>query len=704
MAMSHHTHYYRHLIFDNSRTPDRYTYSQCTAIAPSQIITVNGKLPVVTQPTMSPPHSLQLSWQSATGGDWYAEIKAERWRGRTAPFEGDSIAFWCYSQEAIDVEALPLLILELDRGQWTRPLCLSWVIDSLPAQQWNYIRVPFARFEASTGERDFLQLQKAIFSQGIDDDQPHTLYIDEIKIVNSSEARPVQPPTQFTAKGYARHIDLQWSPITDEAVEYVVIHRAEDGEHYEPIGIQNPGFSRYTDFVGREDVSMSYRLTTVNHAYEASAVTDSVSATTHPMRDDELLTMVQEAHFRYYWEHAHPNAGLALENVPGEEHLVALGASGFGLTALPVAVERGFVTREEAIARMHQVLDFLESAERFHGAFSHFVDGRTGRAIPYFGKYENGGDLVETAFLIQGLLTVRQYFDQDTADEQRICDSITAIWEAVEWDWYRRDNSDFLYWHWSPEYAWHIDHPLIGWNETMIVYLLAIASPTHRVPTSLYYSGWASQSTRARDYRRNWSKTAHGDHYANGHTYYGIELPVGVGPGGPLFFTHYGFLGFDPHALTDRYTNYYDNNRALSLINQRYCAANPGGYVGYSEDFWGLTASDGHEGYIPHDPMPRNDTGTITPTGALGAFPYTPEESMRALKHLYENYGEQLWDIYGFRDAINPTEHYISGIFMGLNQAPIVVMIENHRTGLPWRLFMSNPEITPMLEALEQEK
>ncbi|MBZ0292698.1 MAG: hypothetical protein K8L99_09080 [Anaerolineae bacterium] len=702
--MNHNTNYYRHLVFDNSRTPDRYFYSQCIPIAPSQLEAVDGKLPVVTQPVISPPNSLQLSWRSASGGDWHAEIEVERWRGRVVQMEGDSLAFWCYSEQPIEVEALPLIILELGRGQRTRPLCLSWIIDHLPAQQWTRILVPFDRFEPSTGERDFGQLRKVIFSQGIDDDQAHTLFIDEIKVVSGGLVESVQPPANLTASAYARHIDLQWSPITDEAVEYVVIYRSEDGSTFKPIGIQNPVFSRYTDYVGREGATASYRLTAVNHSYEESAATDAISATTRAMSDDELLTMVQEANFRYYWEHAHPIAGLALECVPGDEHLVALGASGFGITALPVAVERGFITREEAITRMHQILDFLESADRHHGVFPHFLDGRTGRTVPYFGKYDNGGDLVETAFLIQGLLTVRQYFNRETAEEARIRTSITAIWEAVEWDWYRRDDGDFLYWHWSPDYAWHIDHRLIGWNETMIVYLLAIASPTHAVPASLYYSGWASQSARARDYRRNWGKTTHGDHYANEHDYFGIKLPVGVGPGGPLFFTHYAFLGFDPHALTDRYTNYYENNRALSLINQRYCAANPGGYVGYSEDFWGLTASDDHTGYLAHDPMPRNDNGTITPTGALSAFPYTPDESMRALKHLYEVYGAQLWDIYGFRDAVNPTQQYVSSIFMGLNQAPIVVMIENHRTGLPWKLFMSNPEIKPMLDALESAK
>jgi hypothetical protein len=241
-----------------------------------------------------------------------------------------------------------------------------------------------------------------------------------------------------------------------------------------------------------------------------------------------------------------------------------------------------------------------------------------------------------------------------------------------------------------------MNHRLIGWNETLIAYVLAMASPTHPVPASLYYSGWASQSEIAQQYRQNWGKTTAGDHYHNGHSYYDAELPVGVGSGGPLFFTHYSFLGLDPRQMQDRYTNYFENNRRIALINYRYCVDNPGGYEGYGENCWGLTASDDHKGYMAHEATPRSDNGTITPTGSLSSIPYTPTESMNALKHFYYERGAELWGIYGFRDACNPSQNYVSSIFMGLNQAPIVVMIENYRTGLLWRLFMSNPEIKTM--------
>jgi hypothetical protein len=389
---------------------------------------------------------------------------------------------------------------------------------------------------------------------------------------------------------------------------------------------------------------------------------------------------------------------MAIEILPGDEHLVAVGASGFGIMALVVAVERGFVSREAAVERLLKILRFLDAADRFHGAWPHFLDGRTGRVVPFFGPYDDGADLVETAFLMQGLLVARQYFDGDSPAEREIRDTITRFWRGVEWSWFRGGpDPDFLYWHWSPRHGFHIAHPLVGWNETMIVYLLAIASPTHPVPASLYHTGWAGRSELAVRYRRNWSRTTDGDHYVNGNSYYGITLDVGVGNGGELFFTHYSFLGFDPRNRRDRYTNYFRNNRNIARIHHAYALDNPRGHKGYGDRAWGRSAGVNAGGGRA---VPAGDNGTITCTAALASFPYTPEESMRALEHYYRDLGARLWGIYGFRDGFNLTENWFEDVNMGLNQAPIVVMIENYRSGLIWKLFMANPEIGPALEAI----
>jgi len=275
----------------------------------------------------------------------------------------------------------------------------------------------------------------------------------------------------------------------------------------------------------------------------------------------------------------------------------------------------------------------------------------------------------------------------------------------VEWDWYRTSpESPSLYWHWSPQWGFQIHHPLIGFNETLATYLFAITSPTHPVPASMYYSGWASQEKRAQDYREGWSGSPDGKLYANGNTYFGIKLDVGVSSGGPLFFTHYMFMGFDPHALRDRYTSsYFENSRHIAEINRAYCIANPKHFEGYGPNAWGLTASFGFNGYTTPAPDQWSDEGTITLTGALSSFPYTPEGSMAAFKHFYRDLGAELWGIYGPRDNYNPGQHWVSAHYMGLNQAPIVAMVENYRTGLLWRSFMSNPEIGEMLKKLARE-
>ena len=413
--------------------------------------------------------------------------------------------------------------------------------------------------------------------------------------------------------------------------------------------------------------------------------------------------MLQEACFHYYWEGADPHSGMTRENIPGDDRIVATGASGMGIAALIVGVDRGFITRAQGIERLTRIVNFLEHAQRYHGAWSHYMDGTTGKTMPVFGMFDNGGDLVETSFLMEGLLAARQYFRGHSEAEADLYRRISRLWETVEWDWYRGPQpGDFIYWHWSAEWGWQIQHPLIGFNEVMITYLLAMSSPTHGVPAEMYYSGWAGQSQRAISYREGWSGSTDGDHYGNGHTYSMIKLDVGVGSGGPLFFTHYSFFGFDPHSLHDRYTSsYFENNRNLALINRAYCIANPKHFQGYGPDAWGLTASDGPEGYVPHAPDENSDHGTLTPTGALASFPYIPEASLAAFKHYYRDLGAQLWDIYGPRDAYNPGQNWISPIYMGLNQAPIVVMIENHRTGLVWKNFMANPEIGVMLHKLD---
>ena len=704
------TDYYNHVVFDNSITPDYYYYSSGRAVFPSSIQLLSGSLPVEKKNFFTAPNALHLEWRSVAGGSWETEVRVVSMRNRPTDFIGDTLYMWCYSPESIPAADLPVLQLEDEEHDFTVPVKLQTASGDVPAKKWIQIRLPLSEFAtASIHPFQARELHSLHFSQGTTDDTPRTLILDEIKIDDKSVASPVaaelrsppHAPQNIQAKGYDRHVDVSWDPVADDTLQSYAIYRSTGGHKFQPIGIQSADTNRYADFIGRAGVSATYRVKAVDRSYRQSALSETATASTHELSDDELLTMLQEACFRYYWDGAHPVAGATLENIPGDDRIVATGASGFGIMALIVGVNRGFITRAQGLERLTKILDFLEKAPRYHGAWSHFLNGYTADSMLVFGMYDNGGDLVETSFLMQGLLAARQYFKGGSDTEQSVYHRITHLWETVEWDWYRRTpTNDALLWHWSPQWSWFIDHRLTGFNETMITYLLAIASPTHGVPADLYYKGWAGQSEAAREYRSGWSGSNEGDRYSNGHSYFGIKLDVGVGTGGPLFFTQYSFLGFDPRGIHDRYTDYFDNNRNLVLIDQAYCESNPGRFQGYGADDWGLTASDDQLGYSAHAPDRATDNGTITPTGALSSFPYTPEASMAALKFFYRQLGDRLWGVYGPHDAFNLSQNWFSPVYMGLDQAPIVVMVENYRTGLVWRMFMSNPEIQPMLDKI----
>lgn len=491
----------------------------------------------------------------------------------------------------------------------------------------------------------------------------------------------VEPPLNLRVRGYERHNTLTWDASPSSNISGYRIYRSKNGgASYQFIGATAADERSFLDYLGSVSLpsEVLYGVKAYNQAGDVSEMSIPDTAFMRQLTDEELMDMVQEATFYYFWDHAHPVSGMARERL-GSGETVTTGGTGFGIMAILVAIHRGFITREEGLARIQKICNFLENADRFHGAWPHWMNGTTGKVIP-FSTYDNGGDLVETAFLVQGLLTARAFFDGDGAEAQ-LRNQITSLWETVEWDWYSR-GGNVLYWHWSPNYQWQMNMQIRGFNETMIVYLLAIASPTHSVPASLYHTGWAGAS-----------------YYLNGKTFYGYKIDVGWDYGGPLFFTHYSYLGFDPRNKRDKYTNYFINNRNIALIHHAYCIANPQNHTGYSDECWGLTASDDPDGYAVHEPIASRDNGTISPTAALSSFPYTPEESMKALRYFYRSL-PRLWGKYGFFDAFNQSRNWWATSYLAIDQGPIVCMIENYRSGLLWERFMSNPEINPALQAI----
>jgi hypothetical protein len=392
--------------------------------------------------------------------------------------------------------------------------------------------------------------------------------------------------------------------------------------------------------------------------------------------DSALLTLVQKQTFKYFWDFGHPVSGMARERTSSND-VVTTGGSGFGIMSMLVAVQRNFISRAQALSRIDTIVNFLTNkVTRYHGAFPHWINGATGATVP-FSQQDDGGDIVETAYMMQGLLCARQFFNSTTdANEIGLRAAINSLYDGVEWNWYRQNNQSVLTWNWSPDFNWAINVQVRGWDEAMITYVLAASSnvSANRITKSVYDSGWAGNGGEK-----------------NGQSFYNIKLPLGPDYGGPLFFAHYSFLGINPHGLSDAYANYWEQDTAHATINYLYCVTNPKHNYGYSNLCWGLTASDISGGYTASSPT--NDVGVIAPTAAISSLPYTPVQSMNAIRFFYYKLGDKIWGQYGFTDAFNLSSLWIDSDCLAIDQGPEIVMIENYRSGLLWNLFMSCPEV-----------
>ncbi|MDZ7262565.1 MAG: hypothetical protein ONB05_10725, partial [candidate division KSB1 bacterium] len=528
----------------------------------------NDKFPVDAQHPYQGAHSLRLHWISKSGGDWGIAVASVGWRPHDFT-QRDSIVYWINGPKAIAQADLPDLAIEdITNKKSTR----AWLGDYFTgvdddSTTWQKVMVPITAFQPGTEKCDFTRIKTIFHYQKNADEIEHIAWLDEIRIIKAGGVGPTRPatPVNLTATGHDSRIDLKWKPNSEPDLLGYYIFRASSPSG--PFTKLNPVAHEthlYSDFFGENGKTYYYYVTAVNKDYQESLPSDTLSATSYQMTDEELLSSVQEATFRYFYDYGHPVSGLARER-KGSGETCTSGGTGFGLMAIMIGAERKFISRDSAAVRTLKILRFLQDVTpRYHGAWSHWINGTTGETIP-FSQYDDGGDLVETAYLVQGLLTTRQYFNRDNAVENEIRTRATQLWESVEWDWYRRyPDGKKLYWHWSPNHDWRMGMVVEGFNEAMIVYLLAIASPTHPVPASLYYDGWAGRFD-----------------YANGNTYYGYKQWVGKPYGGPLFFTHYSFLGFDPRNKADRFCDYFENNRNISLIHRAYCMENPYHHAGY---------------------------------------------------------------------------------------------------------------------------
>ncbi len=486
-------------------------------------------------------------------------------------------------------------------------------------------------------------------------------------------------PFNLKAEAYPAHVELNWQNRT--GFVYEIYRSVNQDKKFVKTGETSKDY--YFDFFGKPvtaETTFIYRILPKGLSVkDKNALKFQLTVNVKPTTDEALLDMTQRYTTRYFYDFAEQKTGMARErsnDVNGE--IVTTGGTGFGIMALIAGVERNYLPRNDAFKNIQKIIRFLENAERFHGAWAHWYDAITGKPFS-FSKYDDGGDLVETAFLIQGLLTAREYFKNGNDDEAQLATRITKLWETVDWNWYTQ-GTDSLYWHWSKNYGFKMNHRIKGFDETLITYILAASSPAFPIERSVYESCYKNSN-----------------YYKNGKTYYGIKLDLGMEYGGPLFFTHYSFLGLNPNHLIDENTNYYERNKAHTLIHRAYAIDNPKKHVGYGENLWGFTSSDDPlVGYTSHHPGTNDENGTVSPTAALSSIVYTPNESMQVLKNLYFNSGNKTFGKYGFYDAYNPglvEGQQVVKSYLAIDQGPIAVMIENYRSGLIWKLFMKNPEI-----------
>ncbi len=624
--------------------------------------------------------ALRMRYTPRSGGDWLMGVANTGW----ATVDGmglDSLVFWAYSATALPAADLPYVFIEdVNNTRSPRYPMAPYNPGGLPAGVWTRLVMPLAPIQAGPGSANMAKLNKTFFAQtpagtmGVQ----RTIYLDELRWVYADPTPPETPPVT-DAMAFERHVDLLWDLPTPADVESYRVERRVNGAWTTWLwaAAEQGGVALW---LGAPAVSCTLRVVTEDWSFRESAPSAEFARTTALLDERGFLDMIQRATFRYFWQGAHPVSGLIRERTSSGD-ICASGGTGFGLMAIPVGIERGYVTRAEGVARVLQMLTFLDGAESYWGAFPHWIHGVTGLNAHFLGPTDDTMDIVETAYLAEGLLTVRQYFDGGSSDETQVRALATALWEGIDWTAFRAAGEDQLRWHRSPTTGLSSAN-VLGWNECAITYLLGVASPTHPLPAVCYHSGWARDGGMVLN-----------------QSYYGYPLSVGWAYGGPMFFAHYSFVGFDPRVKHDAYANYYTHNRNHALVQVAYSAANPGGHTGYSAACWGLTASDDPYGYSAHECY-GNDNGTITPTAALGSFAYVPDEAMTAARTFYDTYGATLWSFYGFKDAFHPGLGWTASDHIAIDQGPILLMIENHRTGLLWNRFMANPEIAPMLAAL----
>jgi hypothetical protein len=486
----------------------------------------------------------------------------------------------------------------------------------------------------------------------------------------------IDAPTGLVHRAGDQSIVLHWDRNRDPNLSGYRVYRSLSSEG--PFTARNPSLLTSPGFC---DLNVSngqtnfYQITALTTTAQESLPSATLTAVPHPFAsDDEFLEYVQQTSFDYFWYGANPANGLVPDR-SATTSPCSIAAVGFGLTAIGIGIDHGWISRTQGVARVLTTLNtFLQGPQGpnasgmigYHGWFYHFLDMNTAL------RANSELSSIDTTLLLAGILYAKQYFDSTNTDETNIRTMADTIFNRVDWNWMAR-GTNAVSMGWFPPGSFLTDN-WIGYNEGMILYCLGLGAASNPLPASAW-NRWTSGYTWATNYGQAF-----------------VPFP-------PLFGHQYSHCWIDFRHITDSYMNshnstYFENSRRAAIAQRAYCMANPLQQVGYSSNVWGLTACDGPTGYAAHGAPPaQNDDGTIAPTAPGGAMAFTPEYSLPTLRYFYSHYRPRIWTAYGFRDAFNLGAQWWASDTLGIDQGPIVIMIENYRTERVWRLFMQNEEV-----------
>ena len=657
----------------------------------SSLLTLAGsagdKLPIVNGRASSGTQCGLLQWTSAPGALWGLYVSSPGWLARDAS-EYDSLTLMVNGPAAIDTAALPWIAMESTTNQKSSLVSVAAYLSAgLDADtgSWQRVSIPLTAFEPY-GSFLLAQFKDFWFSQRPADNVQHTIWFDDVRLVGKQSTVVAVAVNGLIGYGGDRSVLLHWDPDSAQVPDGYHVYRATE---------ISATFTRLTTtaavLTGWSDVTVSngqpywYYVRAVGGGAVEGPPSDTIAITPQSFTaENDFLEYMQRAAVDYFWYEANPVNGL-IRDRSQRGSPASIAATGFGLSAIAVGVDHGWITRAAARDRVLATLNTFWNGPQgtavsgmigYRGFFYHFLDMTTATRMV---SWDTELSSIDTGLLLAGILDVKQFFTGPDATETRIRELADSIYVRIEWDWMCNGGASLTH-GWKPPGGF-LPYRWTGYCEAMILYILAMGAPAHAIPGSAW-TAWTSGY--------NWLSNQYG--------YSFLGFP-------PLFGHQYSHCWIDFRNIADSYIvakgiTYAENTRRATLAQQAYCIANPGGFTGYGALLWGLTACDGPTGtgYLGYSargaPGPgTTDDGTIAPTAAGGSLPFTPEISIPTLRNMYDQYRTTLWTPYGFADAFNLKANWWDPDVIGIDQGPIALMTENYRTGSLWSRSMTNANI-----------